>query len=58
MGEKRGRPKKETSKKTNFIMRMTSEDMAKLEHLSMETDKTKTEILTKALDIYYKMLIH
>lgn len=55
MGEKRGRPPKEKSKNSRFEVRMTPEQMAQLDRLSTETGETKTDVLMKALDIYYKM---
>lgn len=55
MGEKRGRPPKEKAKNSRFEVRMTPEQMAQLDRLSTETGETKTDVLMKALDIYYKM---
>lgn len=51
---KRGRPKKsETDAKRNpFKLRMTDEEIDILNKLSIETGKTKSEIVIEALKIY------
>lgn len=54
-GEKRGRgrPKKITSKRRQFNMRFTDDENDMLNHLSIETDDNKTDVMRKALKFYY-----
>ena len=51
---KRGRPKKldKDSKRNLFKLRMTDEEIDILNKLSIETSKTKSEIMIEALKIY------
>lgn len=55
IGEKRGRgrPRKETAKRKQFNMRFTDDENDMLNHLSIETDDNKTDVMRKALKFYY-----
>jgi len=52
----RGRPKKEGSKNSRLTVRVTEEDLEKLDYACYMTGMTRTDIFRKALKIYLKML--
>lgn len=52
---KRGRPKKEVSKSESFTLRLTKEEQNKLEYISFETGKSRSEVLLKGLEMQYKL---
>lgn len=45
MGGKRGRPKKEDSKKYNYRLRLTKDEYERLDDLSKKTGETKIDLL-------------
>ena len=51
----RGRPKKEVCNSKVFNMRLSDEDDSMLNYLFFETGKTKTEIVRKAIKMYYNL---
>lgn len=53
----RGRPRKDGSKNKMFSWRLTEGELGRLRFLSIITGKSKSQILSDALDIYYKMLV-
>lgn len=58
MGEKvvrRGRPKKPDSKNRRCSLRLTDDELAYLDYISSKTDSKKSDILRKALKMYYNL---
>lgn len=55
-GEKRGRgrPRKDDARHNTHTIRFNDQDEALLKHLAVETDSNKSDILRKALRMYYK----
>ena len=53
----RGRPRKDGSKKKRFTWRLTEGELGRLRLLSVKMGESKSQILSDALDIYYKMLV-
>lgn len=51
----RGRPRKENSKTDQFRVRLDAEDRAMMEHLSVESGMSMSEILRRGLRIQYDM---
>lgn len=49
----RGRPKKAESNDNRFEFRLTSEEKKMLDHMSIESDKSKSDHLRRALLLYY-----
>ena len=45
MGRKRGRPKKEDSKKYNYRLRLTKDEYERLDDLSKKTGETKIDLV-------------
>ena len=52
---KRGRPKKEGSIDGRLEIRIGPEEKAALEHMLIESDKTKSELVRRALMLYYNV---
>lgn len=52
---KRGRPKKDGSRGNTHTIRFNDEEEAMLDHLGIESDDSKSDILRKALRTYYKI---
>jgi hypothetical protein len=48
---------KKESRDGRFCIRLNREDAAKLEHMSMETGKSKSDILRKGLEMQYKIFV-
>lgn len=55
--KKRGRPKKEVAKNDQYRLRMSAEERLMLNELTIETGLPISEILRKALKIYYNMSV-
>ena len=55
---KRGRPRKEDSRRSRIEIRFGSEDTNRLEELSYLTEESSSEIIRKALKLYYYTEIH
>lgn len=53
----RGRPLKDGAKRVRFDMLMDESEAEMLNHLNIETDMSKAEIIRKALVVYYNMKI-
>ena len=53
----RGRPLKDGAKRIRFDMLMDESEGEMLNHLNIETDMSKAEIMRKALVVYYNMKI-
>ena len=51
----RGRPKKEKSINGRLEIRIGPSEEAALEHMVIESDKTKSDIIRRALMTYYNM---
>lgn len=51
----RGRPKKEGSNDGRLEIRIGPEEKAALEHMLIESDKTKSELVRRALMLYYNI---
>ena len=51
----RGRPKKEESINGRLEIRIGPSEKAALEHMVIESDKTKSDIIRRALMTYYNM---
>lgn len=51
----RGRPPKEDSKADQYRLRLNKEDRSMLEHLSVESGMSMSEILRRGLRIQYNM---
>ena len=52
---KRGRPCKDGSKKRRFEIRLDEKNREMLEFLAEKTGKTKTDIMTNGLRMYYNL---
>ena len=50
----RGRPKKDSSRRRVHTVRFDDEEETMLDHLGIESDDSKSDILRKALRTYYK----
>jgi hypothetical protein len=50
---KRGRPKKDYSHGLRLDVRIGQKEKEMLEHLEIESDKNKSEIIRKAIQMYY-----
>ena len=55
---KRGRPKKGVSKCNQYRLRLTDGELEMLNYLSLKTEKPKSEVLIKALKMYYNISIY
>ena len=55
MKHARGRPKKEGSIDGRLEIRIGPEEKAALEHMLIESDKTKSELVRRALMLYYNI---
>lgn len=55
MGDKirRGRPKKEESNNGRLEIRIGPKEQAALEHMLIESDRTKSDLIRRALMMYY-----
>lgn len=53
----RGKLKKEETKSRQFGWRISDVERGKLERLRTETGKPMSQILSDALDIYYRMFV-
>ena len=51
----RGRPLKDGAKRIRFDMLMGESEDDMLKHLTIETDMSKSEIMRKALTVYYNI---
>ena len=51
----RGRPKKERIINGRLEIRIGPEEKAALEHMMIESDKTKSELVRRALMLYYNI---
>lgn len=51
----RGRPKRDDSRRKVHTVRFDEDEEAMLDHLEIESDKSKSDILRKALRTYYKI---
>lgn len=49
----RGRPKKEESRGGALTIRLSDEEESMLKHLEIESDDNKSDIMRKALRMYY-----
>lgn len=50
-----GRPKKIVTKRNRYSIRLTDDEIDMLDYLSVEKEKSKSEILLDALKLYYKI---
>lgn len=55
MGGKRGRPKKEESKKERIIIRIDDEEKDMLDYLSEMTGMSKSEVVRKGMRMVYNL---
>lgn len=53
---KRGRPCKDDSMDIRKTIRMTEEEASMLEYIRWETEKTESDVVRRALKLYYEML--
>lgn len=51
----RGRPRKDESRRNTHTVRFDDEEEAMLDHLGVESEGTKSDILRKALRTFYKI---
>lgn len=51
--KKRGRPVQKQARDGKLTIRTTEEDRNRLTAIMVDTGKTKTEIISRALEIYY-----
>lgn len=49
----RGRPKKRDDNSMRFELRLSKDEQEMLNHMEIESDKSKSEIVRKALALYY-----
>lgn len=56
MSTKIGRPQSEKPKDLQYRLRMTREDMDKLEYCCLQTGKTKAEVLREGLEKVYEAI--
>lgn len=49
----RGRPKKREDNSVRFELRLSRQEQEMLDHMGIESDKTKSDIIRKALALYY-----
>lgn len=54
MEKKRGRPVTKQARDGKLTIRTTETDRDRLAEIAINTGKTKTEIISRALEIYYK----
>lgn len=50
----RGRPRKRDDNSERFEIRLSKDERAMLEHMEIESDKSKSEHIRRALRMYYK----
>jgi len=50
----RGRPRKEDKNNTRLDLRIGEEERAALEHMLVESDHSKSELVRKAIIMYYR----
>ena len=50
----RGRPKKRDDNSARFELRLSRDEVEMLKHMEIESDKSRSEIVRKALALYYK----
>ena len=55
MSEKRGRPVSSNPKNNRITLRITDEELEKLEYMEYMTGLSKNEVLRKALNTMYKL---
>jgi hypothetical protein len=53
-GRKRGRPRKGVGNDSRLEVRIGPEERAAIEHMLIESDKSKSELVRKALMMYYR----
>ena len=53
--KKRGRPKTEDAKDYGYRLRMSGEDIAKLEYIHKKTGESKADILRRGLNMAYNL---
>ena len=51
----RGRPKKDESINGRLEIRIGPREQAALEHMKIESDRTKSDLIRRALMLYYKV---
>ena len=49
----RGRPKKREDNSARFELRLSKDEQDMLNHMEIESDKTKSELMRRALLLYY-----
>lgn len=54
----RGRPYKDGGKKNQYRIRLSNEELNRLNYLSFETDKSKADVIRDALKMYYNLKIY
>ena len=54
----RGRPIKDGAKNNQYRIRLSDEELDKLNYLSFETDKSKADVIRDALKMYYNVKIY
>lgn len=52
----RGRPPKEITRDVMFKIRLTAEEAEMLDNLSELTGQTKSEVIRKAMEVYFNTL--
>ena len=56
--KRRGRPVNDSRRDVDFHVRISRDELEKIERICFETEKTKTEVFKKALDMYYKVYLY
>ena len=54
----RDRPIKDGAKNNQYRIRLSDEELDKLNYLSFETDKSKADVIRDALKMYYNLKIY
>ena len=54
----RGRPIKDEAKNKQYRIRLSDEELDKLNYLSFETNKSKADVIRDALKMYYNLKIY
>ena len=52
----RGRPSKEVTRDVTFKIRLTAEEAEMLTNLSERIGQTKSEVIRKAMEVYFNVL--
>ena len=53
---KRGRPMKDNPMDVIKVIRMSKEEKSMLEYIRWETDKSESDVIRRALKLYFEML--